>query len=150
MNEIFQLFEIPVYKLRSAVHLPSRISWSASKIYLYINFLLLPIIFPSLGKNKVYMFYSPPSPDADSPEGFKLASIGLFRLQVKFVSGMSESYKNSMIMDGNQYYIIGKFGVDGSGSHKIRHQLVKNDIASQNIGHVFSSKTSSFLLSFYC
>ena len=61
---------------------------SASKIYLYINFLLLPIIFPSLGKNKVYMFYGPPSPDADSPEDFKLASIGLFRLQVKFVSGI--------------------------------------------------------------
>ena len=55
-----------------------------------------------------------------------------------------------MIMDGNQYYIIGKFGVDGSGSHKIRHQLAKNDVALQNIGHVFSSKTSSFFLSFYC
>ena len=59
-----------------------------------------------------------------------------------------ESWKSSMIMDGNQYYIIGKFGVDGSGSHKIRHQLVKNDIALQNIGHVFSSKTLSFFLSF--
>ena len=28
---------------------------------------------------------------------------------------MSESCKNSIIEDGNQYYIIGKFGIGGSG-----------------------------------
>ena len=58
--------------------------------------------------------------------------------------------QNNIIEEGNQYFIIGKYGVDGSGSPKIRHQLVDNEIALLETGHLDPSKTSNFLLSCYC
>ena len=44
---------------------------------------------------------------------------------------------------------MGKFEVDGSGSHKIRQQLVDSELASLETGHVDHSKTCTFLLSCY-
>ena len=46
--------------------------------------------------------------------------------------------------------LVGKFGVDGYGSHKIRHQLIDPALALTEIAHFNLEKTNSFLLSCYC
>ena len=46
--------------------------------------------------------------------------------------------------------MIGKFGADGSGSHKIRQQLVDAEIASLETPHLDHTNTSTILLSCYC
>ena len=46
--------------------------------------------------------------------------------------------------------LVGKFGVDGYGSHKIRHQLIDPALALAEIAHFNLEKTNSFLLSCYC
>ena len=46
--------------------------------------------------------------------------------------------------------MIGKFGVDGSGSHKIRQQLVDSEIAFLETPHLDHTNTSTILLSCYC
>ena len=51
---------------------------------------------------------------------------------------------------GTVLQLIGKFGVDGSGSHKIRHQLIDTALASAETSHLDLEKTNSFLLSCYC
>ena len=46
--------------------------------------------------------------------------------------------------------VTGKFGIDGSGTHKVRHQLVNELLSLLENPHLDPKKTSSFLLSGYC
>ena len=52
--------------------------------------------------------------------------------------------------EGAALDLVGKFGVDGSGSHKIRHQLINAALASSETSHLDLDKTNNFLLSCYC
>ena len=47
------------------------------------------------------------------------------------------------------FRLLGKFGVDGSGSHKIRQQLVDTELALTETGHLDPKKANSFLISCY-
>ena len=49
-----------------------------------------------------------------------------------------------------KYNLIGKFGVDGSGSHKIRQQLIDTSLVSQETSHLDPTKSNSFVLSCNC
>ena len=51
---------------------------------------------------------------------------------------------------GTVFTLVGKFGVDGSGSHKIRQQNIDTALASAETSHLDPEKTNSFLLSCYC
>ena len=50
---------------------------------------------------------------------------------------------------GGTFHLIGKFGVDGSGSHKIRQQLIETSLAANETPHLDPTKCNSFLLSCY-
>ena len=47
------------------------------------------------------------------------------------------------------YHLVGKFGVDGSGSHKVRQQLIDVELARSETSHLDPTKTSNFLLACY-
>ena len=49
-----------------------------------------------------------------------------------------------------KYNLIGEFGVHGSGSHKIRQQLIDTSLVSQETLHLDPTKSNSFVLSCYC
>ena len=57
---------------------------------------------------------------------------------------------SNISFSNNQYTMVGKFGIDGSGSHKIRHQLVDADQVLAETPHLNPLKSSSFLLACYC
>ena len=57
---------------------------------------------------------------------------------------------NASADSGGSLQLVGKFGVDGSGSHKIRQQLIDTSLASEETSHLDPKKTNSFLLSCYC
>lgn len=48
------------------------------------------------------------------------------------------------------FLLVGKFGVDGSGSHKIRQQLIDTSLAAEETPHLDPTKANSFVLSCYC
>ena len=50
----------------------------------------------------------------------------------------------------NALQLVGKFGVNGYGSHKIRHQLIDSALASAEAAHLDQEKTNSFFRSCYC
>ena len=47
------------------------------------------------------------------------------------------------------FRLLGKFGVDGSGSHKLRQELVDAELALTETGHLDLKKANSFLISCY-
>ena len=57
---------------------------------------------------------------------------------------------NCAVQDGDTFKVIGKFGVDGSGSHKLRHQLINENLVNLETPHLDPTKASSFLLTCYC
>lgn len=59
------------------------------------------------------------------------------------------SLNKAKLIERNSFTVLGKFGVDGSGSHKVRHQLVDADASLLETGHLDHTKTSTFLLSCY-
>ena len=50
---------------------------------------------------------------------------------------------------GATYYLFGKFGVDGTGSHKVRRQLIETTLAASETAYLDPNKCNSFLLSCY-
>ena len=46
--------------------------------------------------------------------------------------------------------VIGRFGLDTSGGHKLRHQLVDHDLVATETPHLDPNKTSPFLIICYC
>ena len=48
------------------------------------------------------------------------------------------------------FNLIGKFGLDGSGGHKIRHQLANSAAVAVETPHLEQKKINSFLLLCYC
>ena len=67
------------------------------------------------------------------------------------VSALVRLNKNGNHDDAGRkvYRMVGKFGADGSGSHKIRQQLVDEVLAMTETGHLDPKKCNSFLLSCY-
>ena len=51
--------------------------------------------------------------------------------------------------DREVFTLTGKFGVDGSGSHKIRHQLINKEKAQDETPHLNPEQQNSILLSCY-
>ena len=51
--------------------------------------------------------------------------------------------------NGKSFRLLGKFGVDGSGSHKIRQQIVDAELALSETGHLDPKRANSFLISCY-
>ena len=49
----------------------------------------------------------------------------------------------------NHFHLTGKFGVDRSGSHKIRHQIIDIENVCDETPHLDSSDVKSILLSCY-
>ena len=54
---------------------------------------------------------------------------------------------NQDVHDGDAYQLVGKFGVDGSGSHKIPQQLINTSIAMTETSHLDQLIHSVILLS---
>ena len=50
---------------------------------------------------------------------------------------------------GATYTLSGKFGIDGSGAHKVRQQLVDSTNAAIETPHVDSTITTNYLLACY-
>ena len=48
------------------------------------------------------------------------------------------------------FHLLGKFGVDGSVSHKNRQQLINASLAAEGTSHLDPTKLSSIVLSCYC
>lgn len=48
-----------------------------------------------------------------------------------------------------QFSLVGKFGIDGSGAHKIRHQIIDHEKILDETPHLDPSKIDSILLSCY-
>ena len=46
--------------------------------------------------------------------------------------------------------LIGKFGLDGSGAHKVRHQIINSNSANIETPYIDQTKSKSFLLMCYC
>ena len=63
----------------------------------------------------------------------------------KFAAGQKLSNEEAL-----KNGVTGKFGIDGSGTHKVRHQLVNELLSLLENPHLDPKKTSSFLLSGYC
>ena len=51
---------------------------------------------------------------------------------------------------GDSYTVTGKFGLDTSGGHKIRQQLVNAETVLEETPHLDPTRVSSFLLACYC
>ena len=52
--------------------------------------------------------------------------------------------------EAKKFVIIGKFGCDGSGSHKVRHQRIYIEDALEETPNLNPQNVSNFLLSCYC
>ena len=57
---------------------------------------------------------------------------------------------NKDVISGGKYELVGKFGADGSGSHKIRQQVIDTSLLMAETPHLDPTKSNSFLLSCYC
>ena len=77
------------------------------------------------------------------------SSVDVTSLLDETVSSLIQLNKDPDTVDDGKYYLVGKFGVDGSGSHKIRQQLIDKTLAIDETGHLDPTKCNSFLLSCY-
>ena len=55
-----------------------------------------------------------------------------------------------VVQEGTSYKVIGKFGVDGSGAHKLRHQKIASELMTSESEHIDPTRAASFLLQAYC
>ncbi len=58
--------------------------------------------------------------------------------------------QNENTNSSDTFHLLGKFGVDGSGSHKIHRQLIYASLAAEETSHLDPTKLSSIVLSCYC
>ena len=78
------------------------------------------------------------------------SSVDFLALLKETAEALIELSHVSSLDYSQQFELIGKFGVDGSGSHKIRHQMIDLDRATEETPHLDPNHSSAFLLTCYC
>ena len=74
------------------------------------------------------------------------AMVDIKSLLEETASSLMTLHVNKEELNGS-FLMVGKFGVDGSGSHKIRQQIVDESLAMGETPHLDITKTGNFLLS---
>lgn len=107
--------------------------------------LLFGVVFPP--RNSIDAYKRTLHPDITS---FQLkSSVNIKSLLDETASSLIQLNKSAGREETGEFRMVGKFGVDGSGSHKIRQQLIDTALASEETEHLDPTKCNSFLLSCY-
>ena len=115
--------------------------------YQMIRTICLPhdIQFPT--KNNVRSHKSLYHPPVSS---FELKSeVNLITLLTETATALIEISTDKLSKESD-YKLTGKFGLDGSGAHKVRHQLIDTNAATNETPHLNQEKLNSFVLTCYC
>ena len=115
--------------------------------YQMIRTLCLPfgVVFPP--RNSIDKYKGTLHPEITSCQ--LKSSVCIKSLLDETVSSLVYLNKNAGSEENGEFRMVGKFGVDGSGSHKIRQQLIDTALASEETAHLDPTKSNSFLLSCY-
>ena len=116
--------------------------------YQMIRSLCLPYKFHFPTRNNINAHISIYHPPVKS---FELKSeVNIIQLLSETSQSLLELSSNSRDVVISDLKLIGKFGLDGSGSHKVRHQLINKSNADIETPHLVKKKHNSILLTCYC